>query len=105
MNKAFLQGTTQIVVYDKAESSAGEENEMILEGKGPKVFVPDHVKKVKLIEGGAGWGLICDAELAASKQLVALDRKVCGGIALQLGLVRARGRALGPVARKIWELF
>lgn len=104
---AFLKSHAQILVYDKDFDEPPDElmPNPIYEGGGPKIFAPDHFTKLRLIEGGLGWGRISASEFENSQDLVLINKKLCKTISLDLCLMRPKNRPIGPIARKIWAVF
>lgn len=107
ITEQLLAKTTQIITYDKAYDEAPDEfiPERAYRGGGPKIFVSDHFSKVKLIENGFGWGRISETECRSNRKLVPVGEDILPGSTLNLCLLRASKRALGPVARSIWKAF
>ncbi|MGZ3696181.1 MAG: LysR family transcriptional regulator [Bdellovibrionota bacterium] len=105
-NEAFLGKHAQILLYDKSYDETPDPlmPKTLFEG-GPKIFVPDHFTKVQLIRNGVGWGRISEKDFASDKSLVAIDKKVCPYVELELCLLRPKNRAIGPIARVIWKAF
>jgi DNA-binding transcriptional LysR family regulator len=105
-NQDFLGKHAQILLYDKDIDDPADPllPHPIYEG-GPKIFVPDHHTKVQLVANGIGWGRISQKDLATDKDLVAIDKKICPHVELELCLMRPKGRAIGPIARVIWKAF
>jgi len=104
---AFLKSHAQILVYDKDFDDPPDAlmPNPLYEGGGPKIFAPDHFTKLRLIEGSLGWGRISQSEFENSQDLVLINKRYCKTISLDLCLMRPRHRPLGPIARKIWEVF
>jgi DNA-binding transcriptional LysR family regulator len=102
-----LKAHAQILVYDRAQEEALSDvmSEALKQGPGHKILVPDHTTKLKLIESGVGWGRISRAEFNDCEDVVAIDKNLFPHVNLDLCLMRAKQRALGPIARKIWEVF
>lgn len=106
-NSKFLNSHPQILVYDKNFDSPPDEllpNTTHI-GSGPKIFVPDHYTKLRLIEGGLGWGRVSYTEFKNTKDLVMINKEICAPLHLELCLLRPKHRALGPIARNIWSVF
>ncbi|RYZ71111.1 MAG: LysR family transcriptional regulator [Proteobacteria bacterium] len=103
----LLSRYPQILVYDKRYDEAPDDfiPDADQEPVGQKIYVPDHSTKVKLIQGGVGWGRIATSEAYSSEQLVAIDSALCAPVHLELCLIRPRLRPIGPVARRIWKIF
>ncbi len=102
-----LKKHAQILVYDKNIDEEPNDRlpKALHEGGGPKIFVPDHFTKLRLIEGGLGWGRISKAEFEASKGLVLIEEKLCESFELELCILRPKHRPIGPIARLIWNVF
>lgn len=99
--RAQLKDVPQVFAYDLDPGDAAIERQR-------KIFVPDHQTKVKLIENGIGWGRISKKEFQAAGDLIKLDQVLddeTSDLTLELALMRARRRPLGPVARNIWNRF
>lgn len=94
----FLRKNPQILVYDKRFDEEPKD-------QGHKIFVPDHFTKLKLIEGGIGWGRISKFELEQNKELCLIDRNLFPHVELDLCLLRPKHRPVGPIARTIWKVF
>lgn len=106
-DEAFLKKNPQIFVYNK-DADQQTDNltpDPIYDGGGPKIYVPDHPTKLNLIRNGLGWGRISQAEFDQEKGLVALDKKICRPIELELCLMKSKNKPLGPIARSIWNAF
>jgi DNA-binding transcriptional LysR family regulator len=102
-DEAFLKKNPQIFVYNKdADQQAPDP---IYDGGRPKIYVPDHPTKLNLIRNGLGWGRISQAEFEQEKGLIAIDKKICKPIELELCLMKSKLKPLGPVARSIWNAF
>lgn len=103
---SFLAKNPQIFVYDKSHDEAPDDLlPSVDQEPGHKIFVPDHDTKLKLIEGGIGWGRISRAELEANKELVMIEKSLSPTIELELCLLRPKLRPIGPTARAIWKVF
>jgi DNA-binding transcriptional LysR family regulator len=105
--EAFLAKNPQILVYDKRFDEAPDAllPSTTQKDRGHKIFVPDHFTKLKLIEGGIGWGRISKNELGNNKELVEIERSLCQPLTLELCLLRPKRRPIGPIARAIWKSF
>jgi DNA-binding transcriptional LysR family regulator len=105
--ESFLAQNPQILTYDRRFDEPDGEfmAHPISDGVGPKIFAPDHFTKRKLIENGMGWGRISKTEFENGKDLVLIDKTLCAPVSLELCLLRAKHRALGPVAQSIWKVF
>ena len=95
VGEATLAALPQVLVYDKRFTRDV--------GAGHKIMVPDHFTKLRLIEGGVAWGRISKSELGAS--LARVDATLCPPLELELCLLRATQRPLGPTAQAIWQTF
>lgn len=106
-DQKFIGNNTQVIVYNKTwdEESSEPLSRKVDKGLGHKMYVPDHFTKLRLIQGGIGWGRISKTELEADKNLVPFDSALCPPIHMELCLLRARHRPLGPIAREIWKVF
>jgi DNA-binding transcriptional LysR family regulator len=105
--EAFLKANPQIIVYDKRHDETPDEL-LPKRGRtsdGHKIFVADHFTKVRLIEGGVGWGRLASHEVTSNKELVQVESSLFRPIELQLCLLRSKNRALGPIARAVWSVF
>ncbi|RYZ97691.1 MAG: LysR family transcriptional regulator [Proteobacteria bacterium] len=105
--ETFLKTHTQIWFYDKRFDEDPDEllPDPIHASAGHKIFVADHFTKLRLIEGGVGWGRISKNELEANPELVMIDKSLCAPLTLDLCLIRPRRRPIGPIAREIWKTF
>lgn len=103
--EGFLRKNPQILVYDKRFDEPPNELLSQEEDQGHKIFVPDHFTKLKLIEGGIGWGRISKFELEQNKELCLIDRSLFPHVELDLCLLRPKHRPVGPIARTIWKVF
>jgi DNA-binding transcriptional LysR family regulator len=106
-DEAFLSRHAQVFTYDKTfDEPEGEvSTKSPLDRMGPKIFVPDHFTKLRLIEGGLGWGRISLSEFEKRDDLVLIPKKICEPISLELCLLRPKHRPIGPIARRIWTVF
>jgi DNA-binding transcriptional LysR family regulator len=106
-SESFLRKNPQIITYDKQFDE--EPDEMLggarADSVGHKIFAPDHFTKLRLIEGGLGWGRISTAEFKQIPDLVQIDSDLCEHVHLELCLLRAKHLPIGPVARRIWSVF
>lgn len=102
---SFLKKNTQVIAYRRQYNAPADEliSQRVYRGSGPKVFVSDHFAKLRLIESGIGWGRISEKECTENGQLVMVPECVFPAITLNLYLLRARSRALGPIAQAIWK--
>lgn len=97
-----LAANTQVFAYDtNPDDETPNQNSQSLR----RIFVPDHATKLKLIEAGAGWGRISMSEFKKAKGLIMMDRALLSPITLELCLMRARAKPLGPTGRSIWTSF
>ena len=96
--ESFLASHAQILVYDKSF----DEDPV---GPGHKIFVPDHYTKLRLISGGIGWGRISKTEFEAGEDWLLIDKTICEPLTLELCLMRAKQKPLGPTAQAIWKAF
>ena len=106
-DEAFLKAHPQIIVYDKAHDEKPDEL-LPKRGRtsdGHKIFAPDHFTKLRLIEGGVGWGRLSAREVADNRELVAIDKRLFRTVELELCLLRPRHRPIGPIARAVWSTF
>lgn len=102
----FLRKHPHIFVYDKRFDEPPDEflpNDS--SSIGHKIFVPDHFTKLKLIEDGVGWGRISRMEFDKNADLVMIDKEIWPPLTLELCLLRPKRRAIGPIARAIWQTF
>ncbi|ASD65362.1 LysR family transcriptional regulator [Bdellovibrio bacteriovorus] len=95
--KDFLMKHPQILVYNSQIKPSKE--------PGHKIYVPDHHTKVKMIEGGVGWGRIAKSECTKEKNLVLIDKSIASETHLELCLVRPKNRPIGVTARSVWNAF
>jgi len=104
---ALLGRTPQIRVYDRSLDAPPDSllGAAATADEGPQIFVPDHFSKVRMLAAGIGWGRLSQAEFDASEDLVRLEGALSPPVTLELSVLRARGRPLGPVARAIWAAF
>lgn len=107
MTDSFLDQNPRILVYDKRFDEPPDDllPNAIRIGGGHKIFVPDHFTKLRLIECGVGWGRISKMEFQKGKGLVLVDKNLCPPVTLDLCLLRAKHRPIGPTARAIWNVF
>lgn len=107
VTEAFLEKTTQVIAYHKRFDPPPDEliPRRVYNGHGPKVFVSDHFTKVSLIENGFGWGRVSEEECKSSSNLVRVPSEIFPELTLEMCLLRARNRALGPVGQEIWKSF
>lgn len=99
--RAQLKELPQIFAYDIDPGDAAIERQR-------KIFVPDHQTKVKLIENGIGWGRVSKKEFDTAGELLRLDRVLddeTDDLTMELAIMRARKRPLGPVGRAVWTRF
>lgn len=106
-DEAFLKSHPQIFVYNKDEDSKKDDlsPDPLYDGGGPKIYVPDHSTKLRLIINGLGWGRISQSEFESEKGLVLIDKKICRPYELELCLMKSKFRPIGPIAREIWNIF
>jgi DNA-binding transcriptional LysR family regulator len=104
---SLLSKCPQILVYDKRFDEPPDEllPNPHYKYPGHKIFVPDHFTKLRLIQGGIGWGRISRMELEKSEFLVPIDNSLCEIITLELCILRAKQRPIGPIAQTIWKAF
>jgi DNA-binding transcriptional LysR family regulator len=106
-NEHFLMKHAQILVHH-TELDEGQDNlfpKPLLEGPGPKIYVPDHYTKLHLITHGLGWGRISAEEAEKINDLVIIDDRVCKKIELDLCLMKSKHHSIGPIAKVIWDVF
>lgn len=105
--EAFLKKNPQILVYDKRFDEPPDEllPNAVHSPSGHKIFVPDHFTKLKLIEGGIGWGRISQSELQNNSELCAIEKSLVAHVELQMCLLRPKHRPIDTIARKIWTIF
>ena len=103
----FLDHNAQVLTYDAKADEPPDDllPNPIREGIGKAVFAPDHWTKVRLIQGGIGWGRMSRAELQADPNLIEIDHRLVPPTTLNMCVLRAKHRALGPIARAIWQTF
>lgn len=103
----FLRTHPQIFVYNKDTDERKDEltPDPLYDGGGPKIYVPDHSTKLRLVCNGLGWGRISQSEFEQEKDLVLIDKKICRPYELELCLMKPRLRPIGPIARRIWTIF
>ncbi|MFV8257314.1 LysR family transcriptional regulator [Bdellovibrio bacteriovorus] len=104
--KEFLTKHPQILVYN-SQTNERPDATIRKTGKeaGHKIYVPDHHTKVKMIEGGVGWGRIAKSECTKEKNLVLIDKSIASETHLELCLVRPKNRPIGVTARSVWNAF
>lgn len=107
ITKPFLKKVTQVIAYRGQYDAPPDEliPQRVYKGSGPKVFVSDHFAKLHLIENGMGWGRLSEQECAGNDQLLIVPDRLFPTTTLDLYLLRARNRALGPVGQAIWKSF
>lgn len=103
----FLKKHAQVLVYDRDFDEPSDElmPNPVYEGGGPKIFAPDHFTKLRLIENGLGWGRISEDEYKNGQELAKINKRLCAEITLDICLMRAKSRPIGPIARRIWDVF
>jgi DNA-binding transcriptional LysR family regulator len=104
--RAFLNSHPQIFVYNRQHDEAPDPFLPIgHHTQSQKIYVYDHFMKLNLIASGLGWGRLGDHEAATLKDLVKIPSSLCPETTLRICLMRSNARPLGPIARRIWDIF
>ncbi|MBC7386907.1 MAG: hypothetical protein H7301_12200 [Cryobacterium sp.] len=107
LDDVFLRKTAQFLVSSKDPEVEKDEaaSPRLKASSGHRIYVPDHFTKLRYIEAGIGWGRISTLEIKSGNDLIPLDEELSPSLRLDLCILRARKRPMGPTARAIWKVF
>ncbi len=107
LTRERLSEIPQILVYDgtieRLQKNLATSKQTF--ASAMQIFVPDHSMKIEMISAGEGWGLVSTSELKECSHMSLISGKLVPSRSLEICLLRARERALGPIARGIWNQF
>lgn len=104
ITRELLMGFTQIVVRDSSKHSTPF-SFGLMEG-ARKLVISDNGLKKELILSGIGWGSLPDAIIEKelkNKKLIPIHLPDIQEKVLEISLIKRTDKALGPVAKKLWE--
>ena len=107
MTRATLREIPQVLVFDKHADEPPDDllPHAVFEGGGQKIYVASHAMKLTLMKAGLAWGRVAETELSLHPSLRPLPSCLSPHVDLELCVLRAKKRALGPVGQAIWKRF
>jgi len=106
VSREFLNQTPQILTYPRHDPPPDEtQSRPTDKTEGRKIFVTDHLTKLRLIQNGIGWGRILKSELEVMDGLVKIEESLSESLQLELYVIRAKSRPLGPTGQAVWKFF